>query len=233
MRAPLLVGIYLSALGVAQAGQSGTFEASIDALTPVQRDKMIGRSWHEGCPAPLDDLVSIRLDYIGFDDAAHDGVLVAHRRLANEIVEIFSELFAAGFKIERMQPYEDFPVGEYAASNDTVGFYCRPAQDDPKVFSSHAYGISVDINPMTNPYHDPRAGGRPAQMGSATVRRPGFSTPTPKPSRSSCGAVGFGEACSIRPTTCISARSPSATKAILCSALSGQVGWSLRPIESR
>ncbi len=156
MRAPLLVGIYLSALGVAQAGQSGTFEASIDALTPVQREKMIGRSWHEGCPAPLDDLVSIRLDYIGFDDAAHDGVLVAHRRLANEIVEIFSELFAAGFKIERMQPYEDFPVGEYAASNDTVGFYCRPAQDDPKVFSSHAYGISVDINPMTNPYHDPK-----------------------------------------------------------------------------
>ena len=84
------------------------------------------------------------------------GVIVAHRRLANEIVEIFRELFAAGFKIERMQPYEDFPVGEYAASNDTVGFYCRPAQDDPKVFSSHAYGISVDINPMTNPYHDPR-----------------------------------------------------------------------------
>jgi hypothetical protein len=80
---------------------------------------MIGQSWHEGCPVPLDDLVSIRLDYIGFDGAAHDGVVVAHRRLANEIVEIFSELFAAGFKIERMQPYEDFPVGDYAASNDT------------------------------------------------------------------------------------------------------------------
>ena len=65
----------------------------------------------KGCPAPLDDLVSIRLDYIGFDGAAHDGVIVTHRRLANEIVEIFRELFAAGFKIERMQPYEDFPVG--------------------------------------------------------------------------------------------------------------------------
>lgn len=156
MRAPLLLGICLSALGAAQAGQSGTFEASIGVLTADQRERMIGRSWHEGCPVPLDDLVSIRLDYIGFDGAAHDGVLVAHRRLANEIVGIFGDLFAAGFKIERMQPYEDFPVGEYAASNDTVGFYCRPAQDDPKVFSSHAYGISIDINPMTNPYHDPR-----------------------------------------------------------------------------
>ena len=64
---------------------------------------------------PLDDLVSIHLNYVGFDDAVHDGVLVVHRRLAKETVEIFGELFAAGFPIERMQPYEDFPIGEYAA----------------------------------------------------------------------------------------------------------------------
>ena len=176
MRAPLLLGICLSALGVAQAGQSGTFEASIGVLTADQREKMIGQSWHEGCPAPLDDLVSIRLDYIGFDGAAHDGVVVAHRRLANEIVEIFRELFAAKFKIERMQPYEDFPVGEYAASNDTVGFYCRPAQDDPKVFSSHAYGISVDINPMTNPYHDPRGWWPAGSDGERDRSAPGLLT---------------------------------------------------------
>jgi hypothetical protein len=47
-------------------------------------------------------------------------------------------------------------VGEYAASNDTVGFYCRPAQDNPDVFSWHAYGLAIDINPLTNPYHDPK-----------------------------------------------------------------------------
>jgi hypothetical protein len=101
---------------------------------------MNGQSWREICPVPLDDLVSIHLKHVGFDNAVHDGVLVVHRKLAKETVEIFGELFAAGFPIERMQPYEDFPVGEYAAHNDTVGFYCRPAQDNPKVFSSHAYG---------------------------------------------------------------------------------------------
>ena len=154
-RAPLLLTVCLSTLTVAQAGPPRTFEASIDNLTAAQREKMNGRSWHDGCPVPLDDLVSIRLEYVDFDDVAHAGALVMHRRVANEIVEIFGELFAAGFEIERMQPYEDFPVGEYAASNDTVGFYCRQAQDNPKVFSSHAYGISVDVNAMTNPYHDP------------------------------------------------------------------------------
>ena len=137
---------------------------------------MSGRSWHEGCPVPLDDLVSIRLDYVGFDDAVHDGVLVVHRKLAKETVEIFGELFAAEFKIERMQPYEDFPVGEYAASNDTVGFYCRPAQDDPKDFSSHAYGISVDINPLTNPYRDPKGWWPAGSNGERNRSAPGLLT---------------------------------------------------------
>jgi hypothetical protein len=158
VRAGLLVAICLSTPSAAQADEARTFQASVDVLTTPQRDKMNGRSWHEGCPVPLDDLVSIRLSYVGFDDAVHQGVLVMHRKLAKETVEIFRELFAARFQIERMQPYEDFPVGEVGASNGTVGFNCRPAEDNPKIFSSHAYGIAGDLNEMTNPYQDPKIG---------------------------------------------------------------------------
>jgi hypothetical protein len=168
------VAIGLSALSAAHAEQARTFQASVDVLTPAQRDKMKGRSWHEGRPVPLDDLVSIHLNYVGFDDAVQDGVLVVHHRLAKETVEIFGELFAAGFPIERMQPYEDFPIGEYGASNDTVGFYCRPAEDNPKIFSSHAYGISVDVNPMTNPYHDPRGWSPAGSNGDRNRSVPGL-----------------------------------------------------------
>ena len=46
VRAPLVEAICLSALSAAQAEQPRTFQASFDALTPVQRDKMTGRSWH-------------------------------------------------------------------------------------------------------------------------------------------------------------------------------------------
>ncbi len=121
MRAPLLLAIGLSALSAAQAEGARNFQASIDALTPVQRDKMNGRSWHEGCPVALDDLVSFHLSYVGFDDAAHDGVLVVHRRLAKETIEIFGELFAAGFPIERMQPYEDFQSGNMRRTTTPSG----------------------------------------------------------------------------------------------------------------
>jgi D-alanyl-D-alanine carboxypeptidase len=176
VRALLLVAICLSALSAARAEEARTFQASVDVLTALQRDEMNGRSWHDVCPVPLDDLVSIHLKHVGFDGAVHDGVLVVHRRLAKETVEIFGELFAAGFPIERMQPYEDFPVGEYAAHNDTVGFYCRPAQDNPKVFSSHAYGVSVDINSMTNPYHDPRGWWPAGSNGDRNRSAPGLVT---------------------------------------------------------
>ncbi len=155
-RVVLSLAILIATAGLARTAWAEVFEAHIEALTPAQKEKMNGLSWHEGCPVPLDDLVSIRLNHFGFDNAVHEGVIVVHRRAAKEIAQAFGELFAIKFPIERIQPYEDFAVAEYASNNDTVGFYCRPAQDNPKDFSWHAYGLAVDINPKTNPYHDPR-----------------------------------------------------------------------------
>lgn len=66
-------------------------------------------------------------------------------------MDIFRELYEIRFPIAEMKPYEAYEVGEYAAHNDTVGFYCRPTQDKPTVFSIHSYGLAVDINPLINP----------------------------------------------------------------------------------
>jgi hypothetical protein len=176
LREFLLVAITLSVAFEAKADQSVGFTASIEALTDAQKAKMNGLSWHEGCPVPLDDLVSIHLKHFGYDGAIHDGMLVVHRRVAKEIAEAFKDLFAARFPIERMRPYEDFAVGEYAANNDTVGFYCRPAQDNPNQFSWHAYGLAVDINPMTNPYHDPKGWWPAGSDGDRDRITPGLLT---------------------------------------------------------
>jgi hypothetical protein len=232
VRASLLVPICVLALNAAQAEQARTFQASVDALTAPQRDTMKGQSWSEGCPVPLDDLVSIHLNYVGFDDAVHDGVLVVHRRLAKETVEIFGELFAAGFPIERMQPYEDFPVGEYAAHNDTVGFYCRPAQDNPKDFSSHAYGIAIDINSMTNPYHDPGGWWPVGSNGDRNRSTPGLLAAESEAVKIFIGTAGFGVTCSPRQITCTSARLLWATKTILCGDPFGQANCNLRRSDS-
>lgn len=182
MRAAGLAALAACAVaGTAVRADPVPFRASIHALSPAERDRMTGRSWKPGCPVALDDLVAIAMNFVGYDDAVHDGVLVIHRRMASELIAMFHALFDAGFRIERMQPYEDFEIGQYAAHNDTVGFYCRPAQDDPGVFSSHAYGLAVDINPLTNPYHDPKEGWWPSGSAIQAPRdraAPGLITAT-------------------------------------------------------
>ena len=163
------------------ASPTQTLRASTEQLTAAQQERMRGRSWHDGCPVPMSDLVRIRLTYLGYDGASHDGTLIVHRRVAKEVTAIFQQLFDAGFRIERLEPYENFPVGEYAASNDSVGFYCRPAQDAPTNFSWHAYGLAIDLNPLTNPFLDPKAGWWPAGSSANSARNtavPGLLTST-------------------------------------------------------
>jgi len=147
------------------AGATGPDDAFTCAIQPIPDDvldKMVGRSWKQGCPVDRSDLSYLELSYWGFDDQAHTGTIVIHKDLAVELVEIFKELYEARFPIERMQPYEDFEVDEYAAYNDTVAYYCRPAQDDPSMCSSHCYGYAIDINPLINPFLDPKLGWWPA-----------------------------------------------------------------------
>ncbi|WP_159993687.1 M15 family metallopeptidase [Roseomonas sp. 18066] len=166
-----------------QADIPRIFQARVDPLAPTERRAMIGHSWTEGCPVPLDDLMAIRLNHWGYDDTVRQGVLVVHRKVSGEVVEAFRTLFDAGFPIERIQPYETYGIGEYAASNATVGFYCRPAQDSPSVFSWHAYGLAIDLNPMTNPYRDPK-GWWPAGSDTNSSRNqvmPGLIAPRSAP----------------------------------------------------
>ncbi|PZQ50184.1 MAG: peptidase M15 [Rhodovulum sulfidophilum] len=144
--------------GAAQAEPAQPFLATVEPISADRRARMTGISWQEGCPVAPEDLRVIHMPYLGFDGAVHMGALVVHARVAEEVADIFEELFTAGFQIERMRPYEDYAIGEYAAHDDTAGFYCRPAQDDPGELSWHAYGLAVDLNPMTNPFLDPKEG---------------------------------------------------------------------------
>jgi hypothetical protein len=115
--------------------------------------RMRQSSWHEGCPTPIADLVYLRLSHIGFDGAAHEGELVVHKALADEVVAIFKSLFEMRFPIEKMKLVDDYRGDDDAsmADNNTSGFNCRFVTGKPGVLSKHSEGRAVDINPRTNP----------------------------------------------------------------------------------
>ncbi|MDQ3263242.1 MAG: M15 family metallopeptidase [Myxococcota bacterium] len=142
-------------LGLSVAAHAGeaSFEGRAGPLSPQLRAEMTGVSWRPGCPVALDQLVLLRLSHWGFDGKVHPGELVVHQRVAQELVALFRVLFEARFPIERMQRIEAYGGDDdrSMAANNTSAFNCR-AVEGTQVFSRHAYGMAIDLNPLLNPY---------------------------------------------------------------------------------
>jgi hypothetical protein len=115
---------------------------------------MHDRSMHLGCPVPLEALAYVTVRHWGFDGAVHTGELIIARDLADEMLDIFEELFAAHYPIERVSLVDDFDGNDdrSMAANNTSAFNCRPNTTDPSRYSEHSYGAAIDINPLINPY---------------------------------------------------------------------------------
>jgi hypothetical protein len=130
------------------------FFSSIQAIPENIAQYMTGRSWKPECPVPLSDLRYLTVAHWGYDDSIKIGHMVVHAKLAQEIVEIFQELFQAQFPIERMEliDYYDTDDERSMEANNSSAFCCRANTTYPGQFSNHSYGIAIDINPLVNPY---------------------------------------------------------------------------------
>jgi len=136
------------------------FQGSYEPLPEVVAGQMRGVSWHPGCPVPLDSLALVKVRHLGLDGQVHDGELVVARELAPEVVEIFRELFEAGFPLAKVRRVEAYGGSDDAsmADDNTSGFNCREVEGHPGHWSQHAFGRAIDVNPVENPY---LAGGEP------------------------------------------------------------------------
>jgi D-alanyl-D-alanine carboxypeptidase len=117
------------------------------------RDGMIATgTWHQGCPVPLHDLRLVTVSYWGFDGVGHVGRLVTNRDAAGPIATALHELWSARFPIRRMIPIQAFGASDdrSMAKDNTAVFNCRDVRG-ASVWSQHAYGRAIDINPRENP----------------------------------------------------------------------------------
>ncbi len=104
-----------------------------------------------------DDLRYIKLKYVDFQGNLHSGELIVNKKLADEVMEIFYELYKANYPLESVRLVDDF--GEPGddnlsmAANNTSAFNYRRVTGS-KTLSRHSYGAAIDINPKLNPYID-------------------------------------------------------------------------------
>ncbi len=117
------------------------------------KDRIVGSSWHPGCPVPLRKLRVLRVRRWGFDGDVHSGRLVVHRGHDREVLDVFRTLFRERFPIRRMKLIDRYGADDHRSMNadNTSGFNCRFVAGTSR-WSMHAYGKAIDINPIENPY---------------------------------------------------------------------------------
>jgi hypothetical protein len=151
--AALAVAVALPPPSEARAG-APPFRARLERIDAETRARMSGVSWRPGCPVGFADLRLLRIRHWGFDGRVHYGRLVVNRRAARGMLAVMASLYRQRFPIRRMHLVDAYDADDRRsmAADNTSAFNCRFVAGSAGVWSEHAYGKAIDINPIENPY---------------------------------------------------------------------------------
>ena len=115
--------------------------------------RMQGRSWPEGCAVRRADLRYLRLSHFDAEKKEHVGEMVCNKAIANDLLEIFRELYRQKYPIQRIRLIDDYEAEDERSmrDNNTSCFCYRKVSGTTKL-SKHATGMAVDVNTLYNPY---------------------------------------------------------------------------------
>lgn len=151
--AVLAVAVGSSPLAEARTG-APPFRARLERIDAATRARMSGVSWHPGCPVGFAELRLLKVSHWGFDRQVHRGRLVVHREAARGMLAVMRSLYRRRFPIRRMRLVDAYGADDRRsmAADNTSAFNCRFVSGRPGVWSEHAYGRAIDVNPIENPY---------------------------------------------------------------------------------
>lgn len=100
-----------------------------------------------------EDLAYVHVIHYDFDGQVQEGELICNKTIAEDLVEIFKELYLAEYPIEEIALVDEYNGDDEAsmAANNSSCFNYRVISGTTKI-SNHAYGLAIDINPLYNPY---------------------------------------------------------------------------------
>lgn len=137
-----------------QAVEAFSLSFKVQPLDEKTKKRISGISWREGSPVKLDELSYIKVAYWGFDEKEHFGELIVNKIVAQEIADIFKELYDNKFPIEKVRLVDEYESDDSKSmeDNNTSAFNFREVEGKPGILSKHAFGLAIDINPVQNPY---------------------------------------------------------------------------------
>lgn len=141
-------------LGTAGAGAAPRFHGHAAPIDAATRQRMVGVSWHRGCPVGLRQLRVLTVTHWGLDGKVHRGRLVVNRDATRAMLGAMRALYRLHFPIRRMHLVDAYGADDHRsmAADNTSAFNCRFVAGSGGVWSEHAYGRALDLNPLENPY---------------------------------------------------------------------------------
>jgi hypothetical protein len=116
-------------------------------------ERMDGKSFKADCTTKRSDLRYVRVLHIGFDGSVRVGELVANKKIAQDFIDIFYELYLQEYPVEKIVPVDEYGADDNLsmADNNTSCFNFRRVVGS-KTLSRHALGMAIDVNPLYNPW---------------------------------------------------------------------------------
>lgn len=112
-----------------------------------------GKSYKDDCTVPVEELRYVHVLHIDFDGNTKEGEIIVNAAIAEDILEIFRELYELSYPIEKIKLVDEYDADDEQsmADNNSSSFNFRTVSGTTKL-SNHAKGMAIDINPLYNPY---------------------------------------------------------------------------------
>lgn len=97
-------------------------------------------------------LDTVQVEHVDFQGRTQQGLIVCNKAIANDLREIFAELYKAEYPIERIRPISEYGNDdERSMRANNTSCYCYRVVEGSTKLSNHARGMAVDVNPLYNP----------------------------------------------------------------------------------
>jgi len=115
--------------------------------------QITGSSFHSEAPFDYCHLSYLTITHIDFYGHSRIGNIIVAASIADEVLDIFREIYEYGFPIARVRLIDYYGADDYysMADNNSVGFNFRVIAGT-STLSRHAWGMAIDINPIQNPF---------------------------------------------------------------------------------
>lgn len=125
-----------------------------ESLSDDIKSRITGISYpKEGCAIPYEDLRYVSVLHYDLDGKEQIGELICNQAIAEDMVEIFYELYQIEYPIEQIRLIDEYSGDDTLSmmDNNSSSFNYRVIEGTTRL-SKHALGMAIDINPFYNPY---------------------------------------------------------------------------------